>query len=109
MKTMKFFIPHAQNEQKRDSIYRAIKEFAKQQLEWDINDRKIFSIQYRHDGKDHYAEVGKKENYLGAPGEEVIAILESNTYLICTPNRGVMRGMPILVGKNDAYSVINFE
>lgn len=28
---------------------------------------------------------------------------------MCTPNRGVLGGEPILVGKNEAYQVEDFE
>jgi hypothetical protein len=30
-------------------------------------------------------------------------------YLVCTPNRGVLRGMPLLVGKGDALQVEDFR
>jgi allophanate hydrolase subunit 1 len=106
---MKFFIPHAKDEEQKEHFYEAIRKFAKEQLLWDITDRRIFSIHYRHDGKDGYAEVGKREQLGGMEGEEVIAILESNAYLICTPNRGFLRGIPILVGKEEAYSVVDFD
>ena len=108
---MKFFIPHAKDKKEEDKNYEAIKKFAKETLGWNIKDRRIFSLRYTHDGKNYYAEVGKREQ---AEGEEVIAILESGysdviIYLICTPNRGVIRGMPILVGENEAYSVVDFN
>jgi len=103
---MKFFIPHAKNKEEETKVYEAIKKFANTTLGWDIVDRRIFSLRYFHDGNEYYAEVGKVEQ---VEGEEVIAILESVTYLICTTNRGVIRGMPILVGKDEAYSVIDFD
>jgi len=50
---------------------------------------------------------------LGKPddrvNEEVIAILESYTYLVCTHNRGVFRGEPVLVGKEEVTVIIDFE
>jgi len=108
---MKFFLPHAKNKEQAEKNYEAIKRFAKDTLGWNVKDRRIFRIKYTHDGKNHYAEVGKTEQI---EGEEVIAILESGysdtiVYLICTPNRGVVRGMPILVGENEAYSVVDFD
>ena len=98
-------MPHAKSKKQEKTVYESIKKFAKEQLRWNISDRKIFSIRYKHNGKDYYAEVGKKEQ---VENEEVIAILESTTYLICTPNRGVARGLPILVGKDEARSVVDF-
>jgi hypothetical protein len=66
----------------------------------------IFSIAYRHNGKEYYNEVGKVDK---ESGEVVIAILDSVTYLVCTPNRGVLRGAPIMVGKEEVHNVISFE
>jgi hypothetical protein len=103
---MRFFIPHAKDKEEEIEVYTAVKKFAKENLGWSISDRKIFSIDYVHDGKRYRAEVGKVENLIG---EEVIAILESNAYLICTPNRGVIRGEPILVGTESAHSVVDFD
>ncbi len=39
------------------------------------------------------------------PNEKVVAIFESFTYLVCTPNRGVLRGTPYLYGKEEVYKV----
>src|SRR6266571_2400387 len=103
---MKFFVPHAKGNEQEQRVYDAIKTFAGETLGWDVSDRKIFSIRYKHDGKDYYAEVGQTEK---VEGEEVVAILESNTYLVCTTNRGVARGMPILVGKEEAYIIKDFD
>ena len=103
---MKFFVPHAETKEKEETLYEGIKQFAKETLGWKVTDRRIFSIRYVHNGKEYYAEVGKTET---AVHEEVFAILESNAYLICTTNRGVFRGMPLLVGESDTYSVVDFE
>jgi len=82
---VKFFVPSAKDKEQEQRFYDAMKKFVKDQLGWDITDRKIFSVRYTHDGKNYYAEVGKVEQ---VEGETVMAILESVTYLICTPNRG---------------------
>lgn len=103
---MKFFIPSAEDEADAEEIYEAIKRFAKLTLGWDVTDRRIFSIRYRHHSSEYYDEVGKES---GMNGEKVTAILESNAFLICTPTRGESRGMPILVGKSSAISVVDFE
>ncbi len=103
---MKFFVPHVKDKKQEEIVYEGIKRFAKENLAWEITSRRIFSIQYNHEGKEYYAEVGKEEQVVH---EKVIAILESNTYLICTPNRGIVRGTPILVGKKEAFSVVDFE
>ena len=103
---MKFFIPGAEEEAYAEEIYEAIKKFAKMTLGWDVTERRIFSIRYRHHSSEYYDEVGKKSKM---NGEEVTAILESNAFLICTPTRGELRDMPILVGKSSVISVVDFE
>ncbi len=103
---MKFFIPHSNDESEAISVYQGIKSFAETQTSWTISGRRIYSISYRHEGKKYTATVGERENRVG---EEVIAILDSVTYLVCTPNRGVIRGEPILVGKAEATIVEDFS
>ena len=113
---MKYFLPPQKDEKLENKAYDAIKKFAKETTGWDITDRttgwditdrKIYHIKYRHEGKDYEAKIGERET---RQGETVIAILESTvTFLVCTPNRGVKRGMPILVGKEEIISITDFE
>jgi len=104
---MKFFLPPQKDEKLKNEAYDAIKKFAKETTGWDITDRKIYNIKYRHEGKDYEAKIGERET---RQGETVIAILESTvTFLVCTPNRGVIRGMPMLVGKEEIISITDFE
>lgn len=102
---MKFFIPSAKDDIQAEEVWKSIKKFAEKTLDWDVSDRRIFSIAYQKHGEDYYVEVGKPDP---RNGELVIAILKSNTYLVCTPNRGVLRGMPILVGGTELTKVIDF-
>ena len=103
---MKFFVPKTKDEVEAQQIWEATKKFAEETMGWKVSDRRIFSIAYRHDGKDSYVEVGKPDPDIQEP---VLVILESNAYLVCTPNRGVLRGMPLLVGKEEAREIRDFE
>ena len=103
---MKFFVPEAENETEALSVWKATRKFAEETLGWKVSERRIFSISYRHDGKKYYVEVGKPDPRIR---EIVLVILESDTYLVCTPNRGVLRGMPILVGRNEAEKIRDFQ
>jgi hypothetical protein len=100
-KTIKFFIPFAKDDKQASEEYERIKKLVGR----DVSPRRIFSIGYQHDGKQYYAEVGKTET---RQREVVIAILESGTYLIFTPSRGVVGGFPILVGSEEARDVADF-
>ena len=107
---MKFFIPHAKDKKQAEKVLQGIIKFAKENFKgsaWrDITNRRIFSLSYTHEGKKYHSEVGKLDDRVN---EEVIAILESYTYFVCTPNRGVIRGTPVLVGKEEAKEIIDFE
>ena len=107
---MKWFIPGAKDDDEATQIY----EFTKERLERQgarFVDRRIRRITYyyRKDGKTHDAEVGKK---LSRNSEEVFVILyeqQRNCYHICTPNRGVIQDMAILVGGDDVKSSEDFD
>ena len=103
---MKFFIPHAKDNKQAEEVLQNVKKFAKETIGWNITNRRIFSLSYTHEGKKYHSEVGKPDDRVG---EEVMAILESYTYFVCTPNRGVLRGEPVLVGKEEADRIIDFE
>ena len=102
---MKFFVPSAENENEAEDTYQATRKFAVENC-WPVTDRRIQAIGFRDKGRSVTAEVGKIEPITG---ETVVAIFESRAYLVCTPNRGVLRGMPILVGRHEISSVTDFE
>jgi hypothetical protein len=102
---MKFFVPGADDNEKTEEIYTATKKFAISNC-GPITDRKIQNLTFKDHGKIVHAEVGQIEPITG---ETVVAILEANTYLICTPNRGVLKGIPILVGKHEVISTTDFD
>ena len=101
----KFFIPKAKDDAQAQEVWKSVKKFAEETLDWEVSDRRIFSIAYQKHGEDYCAEVGKPDP---RNGELVVAILESITYLICTPNRGVLRGMPLLIGKSELTDITDF-
>lgn len=102
---MKFFIPKAKDDAQAEEVWESVKKFAEENLGWDVSDRRIFSITYHKHDQDYYVEVGKPDP---RNGELVVAILDSITYLVCTPNRGVLRGMPILVGGSELREITDF-
>lgn len=103
---MKFFIPAAEDAKQAESVYSSIKKFAKKNTGWDVKPDRIYSIKYKHDGKEYYAKVGEHETLTK---DLVFAILLSNTYLVCTTIRGALKGEPILVGINEVIDIEYFE
>lgn len=103
---MDFFVPHAATPEEAEQVWRATQKFARDTMEREIGDRRIFRLLYTHNGEDLVAEVGQPEPLTKEP---VLVILESDPYLICTPTRGVVRGLPILVGRHAVRQVVDFD
>lgn len=98
-----FFVPHASSPEQAEQVWQATKKFAEEQTGWEVTDRRIFKVEFTHDGKDYVAEVGQPEPQ---SGETVLVILESNAVLVCTENRGVARGSPMLTGPR---TIVDFD
>ncbi|KAB8140307.1 hypothetical protein F8S13_24050 [Chloroflexia bacterium SDU3-3] len=106
---MKFFIPYAKDKEQEQNVYDSTKRFLSEQLGAEFADRKIFSLRYHHNGKSYYAEVGKNDTVEGEPVIVILYEAMRSLYHICTPNRGVVRGMSILVGSHEVEQVVDFE
>lgn len=100
-----FFIPFADSEETAQHVYAAIRE-TMTKVAFQPSDRRVYRVAYRHNGRDLVATVGERD----IDGETVIAILEAFNpgpiYMICTRDRGVVRGDPILAG--EAVMVVDF-
>jgi hypothetical protein len=92
----------------------AIRKFAEMTLGGDVKDDEITAIVVRVRPSGRGARRGRgseasetvrielgeplDRRLADTPDEPVLAILRSLTYLVCTPNRGVIRGEPYLFG-----------
>jgi hypothetical protein len=106
---MKFFIPGASDAAQTDRVYKATREFVSRETAAKLSDRRVYRIHGIHNGKEFRAQVGDSFERLQ---EHVVAILFDagrNLYYVCTPNRGVIRGEPYLVGADEAGSIEDFE
>jgi hypothetical protein len=103
---MRFFVPQARGPE-QEQTYQSIIAALKDQLRWPISPRRIYSIQYHHDKKTYAAAVGTLE-----PLEnryEILAILESNFYLIFTRLPNGAHGVTILVSKDEILEIEDFS
>ena len=104
---MKFFIPHAKDAAEAESVYESIRSVAIESSPYRVVNRRIYRMRWRHEGTTYTSTVGEQDVRLG---EEVFAILDATAvYLVCTPNRGVFRGDAMLVGKDEALIVEEFD
>jgi len=114
---MKFFIPSSPDN--AEDILKATRTFVAEQSNNALTERRIFKLKYRHNGDEYLAEVGKRESrrdFGGGPSESVgptvLIILESikpGPYFVCTLERGVAKGFPVLVGASDVLEIEDFD
>lgn len=106
---MKFFIPELEGDPAcAEEVLIAIAKFVGAPLP--EPDKRIRRIAYRHNGKNYTAEVGKPvARYYEEKEDTVLAIIGANPVCICLPFRGVLRGIPILVGSNAVDEIVFFD
>jgi hypothetical protein len=99
-----FFVPYATDREQAEGVWGATVEFLKGQGFNVVETERIFCLAYTHNGMRCVDVVGEKDRYFS---EEVLVILRTlppGPTLVCTANRGVVRGEPILA-PGDAFSL----
>lgn len=105
---MKFFVPFANNKEESESVYADIAQSIGVSLK--VDDKRIYSISYSHNGINMTATVGKDcDPYYQETFPEVIAIFKSNPYKIILRERGILSGVPILVNVDEVIGVSFFD
>ena len=102
-----FFVPAAENEEQAEEVWAGVRRFL-DEGGYPTTDRRLFRLEFTHKGKSVVAEVGQPEPELGEP---VVIILEAKgagLYYVCTPNRGVLRDVPLHVGAATTSVAIDF-
>lgn len=103
-KVLKFFVPHATDPVEAENVWSQVRAFIQKTTNYPaIKQRRVYHLEYTEGGKLRAATVGKGQ---------ILIILESEhppAYLICTPDRGVLQGEPILIGPDRVLSVQYFE
>ena len=99
-----FFLPLTEGPDEAELYWQMTKSFVEARIGLEVSERRIFHVDYRHNEQDFEAEVGEPEP---RTGEVCVAILESNSFLVCTPSRGAGHGDPILIGVPER--VVDFD
>ncbi|NML69981.1 hypothetical protein HHL23_09230 [Chryseobacterium sp. RP-3-3] len=100
---MRFYIP---NIEEPEGLYSGVKKFMSSQG-FNVEEQRYRSISYTHNGKERRESVGIKNSSIN---EEVLIIFKAGAmFLVCTANRGVLRGVPILVGTHEILGFEYFE
>jgi hypothetical protein len=99
-----------------EEVRENIRKYLEETTGWAVSNRRIKALVVyprpsRHKIYGVTIEIGKYlDNRMSdTPNEEVMAIFESNAFLVCTQNRGVLRGMPYLYGKEEVQNVKEIE
>lgn len=104
----KFFVPGTKGNQEAEHLRDGVIAGLRDQGLAPIPTSRVFRLAYVHDGKNYLAEVGKQD-----PSEGIIVLIFEGEgrglYFVCTPDRGVLRGSPILVGHGDVTRVEEFS
>lgn len=97
---MKFFIPHAKDDSEAESVYGGFAQFVYARLP--DPSKRIWKLTWEHNKMKMSCEVGSPlPAYYQTGNEPVRAIFDcGDLYKICTPNRGGIRGEPVLAGKD---------
>ena len=89
---MKFFVPQVKDPEQTEIVYAAIKKFVAELARGEILGRRIFAMQYTHEGKHFSLEVGVVDDQIR---ETVIAILQATDYFfVCTPSEASLGTHP---------------
>jgi hypothetical protein len=102
-----FFVPYAEDAKTAENVWDATCKFVSAPL----SSRRVRSLQWSHNNKTYRVEVGKPApSYFQTGIEPVVVIADSGHVLyICTWNRGVMRGDPILCSEQSVLEIEYFD
>jgi hypothetical protein len=106
---MKFFVPAAKDAAKAEEVYEGIRKFNAKEMGATLSSRRIYRVGGVHNGERFEATVGEPFESFREPVIAILLDTSRSCYFICTPNRGVFRGMPYLSGSNEIDSVEDFE
>ena len=108
MSIPEFFVPATSDAAAAEAVRKGCIKFLTENQYDVVEDRRIFRLDYIHDGQEYVAEVGTDDPRTGEPILLIFEATAPNLYYVCTPTRGVLRNYPILVGKSEVTSAHDF-
>ncbi len=83
------------------------REYAAESTLRHVLDVRIRELAWERQQRTYRAAVGRR---LDLTGDTVMAIFKTaDRYLVCTPSRGFLRAVPLIIGKDDAIEVECFD
>lgn len=106
---VKFFVPYANTDEQAEKVWSSVRTFLTQQG-FSTTERRIRKVYFRHNGQDYEAEVGKLFSDLREEATIILEAAHHRLIYLCTPNRGVVRGEPYLIGARDSGAyLVDFD
>lgn len=104
---MRFFVPAAKDDAHGRDVLASVREFTSA----GPNAKPLWKLSWQHNSQQMHAEVGQPlPSYYGTGKEPVVCIPDCGAVLmICTPNRGVIRGQPVPAGAGVATVSTMFD
>jgi len=105
-----FQVHGAEDDEEAEEVWQGTRQWVEENR-GKVTDKRIYSIRY-YDGDDdttHEVSIGDPVPHVGEPAVAIYESEAKDMHLICTPNRGVIRGMPVMVGNHDVRSVTEFD
>lgn len=104
-----FFVPAARDPAHAEEVYASIVAFVEAQG-FPVSPERLYALSYTHNGRNLVDRVGEVNAHTG---EVVVAIFrpadQARPYYVCTANRGVLRGEPVLVDGSWQTTAIGFS
>ena len=104
---MKFFVPHLKETSDPEKVFESICRFAEMRMGTSVA-RKLrpFRIEYKRDEEPVSIQVGRDLQ----TGELITAIVcTSVSFLACTYRDGFLKGIPLIIDRDEAEHVEYFE
>ena len=104
---MKFFVPATKDSQEAEKAYLALRRKMAQTHGYTPGPARLYQLVYEDNGQEYTETVGEASAF---GGERIVAIFQAeDKYFVCTANKGVVKGLPMMVGDWAVVRVVPFE
>jgi hypothetical protein len=90
-------------------IYRETRDYVSKDLGVELSSQRIYRLFGSQNGVAFEARVGEPFERFCEPVVAIFWDTTMNLYHVCTPNRGMMRGVPYLFESREVFCMEDFE
>lgn len=104
-----FFVPGTGNPAQAERRLAEIIKHCEERTGLKVGKTRIYRLEFIHNRERSVGEVGEPLYYGNGVGRTVIAILDADPFLVCTSNRGAVKGNPYRIDRRDVRLVVPFD